>query len=76
MKYQSTFIPFSPGSLTVEEAIDEISSTPRFEFELLKDARLTFYLLHATAHAGGVITLVMVLPTYLNEASEINARRK
>ena len=60
----------------MKEAIDEITSTPRFEFKLLKDTKLTLYLLHTTAHAGGVITLVMLLPTYLNGAFMINTRRK
>ena len=52
--------------LTVGEAVEGITSSPRFDIILLKHAKMACYLIHILCHATGVMSFVILLPSYLN----------
>ena len=55
----------------MEEELEEMQTTTRFDFSVLKNPKFLLYLAYVILHAGGMLTIIILQPRYIEETKNM-----
>ena len=58
----------------MEEELEEMQSTSRFDFSVLRNPKFLLYLAYVILHAGGMLTIIILQPRYIEETKNMTGK--